>query len=929
MTECIEYFENDFDSSISEKIKVQNAPYVAYSSSEDEVIYTIAPNYLYFEALSEPVYIGFNKSGATVEYSLDKVIWTAFTSASTVEIQSGKRLYIRGLNPNGFSTGSGGFTSSGGTFNLGGNIMTLIDYENPPSTSMVGSFMCLFENSNVVDASKLLLPCTYLTEGCYWWMFKGCKYLTEVPVLPATNLAKSCYAYMFSLCSQLKVAPELPALTLHDSCYSCMFQGCSSLIVPPQLPASILMPYCYEGMFMGCVSLVRTPNLYADIMADWCYRRMFYGCTSLTEVSQLPVITLAEGCFASMFHGCTSLVVAPELPNVELAPLCYAGMFRECSNLTTAPALPATELATQCYESMFHDCTSLTTAPDLLAPTLVDECYYCMFTGCSNLNYIKCLATDISSADYTTGAWVDGVASTGTFIYDLETAWSVGSDGIPTGWRTQELDKLLIFTARQNNSSIGLVQIGSNHKIWYSKDRITWNVLNTNTTIPLSKNESVALAGKYFPGEDYTQFTMSGKIEASNSCNAIWDYLDLNAPLKDNCGYYMFQGCSSLTKAPDLPSTEIASYCYMGMFQSCSSLTAAPELPATELAYRCYSFMFRGCTSLINAPTLPAPILYDYCYYQMFRGCSSLSSIECLAEQIDGTYTTDHWVESVAEEGTFTGNLDIWSVGGSGVPTGWVPIQKGTGLVILKTLTANNIVKLQKLSSNQQLWYSTDGFEYLPFTTSTTINLTQIGDKVYLRGILNGVNNTSNYTQITSKNTLVGSGCCNAIWNYLDLSAELKPYCGYKLFQGCLLTEAPTLPSLTLNTGCYSYMFASNVRLQKAPELPAKTLVGSCYRSMFSGCTSLTKSPDLPATSVPALAYAYMFQNCSSLSYISCSATSFSSSFSTTSWTNGVSSSGHFRLSLNNPEEVWSFGTSGIPEGWTYGIWEPLSPLVN
>jgi hypothetical protein len=97
---------------------------------------------------------------------------------------------------------------------------------------------------------------------------------------------------------------------------------------------------------------------------------------------------------------------------------------------------------------MFFGCTSLVTAPDLLATTLVDECYYCMFTECSNLNYIKCLATDISSASYTTLAWVDGVASTGTFIYDLETTWSVGSDGIPTGWRTQELDKLLIFKAR-------------------------------------------------------------------------------------------------------------------------------------------------------------------------------------------------------------------------------------------------------------------------------------------------------------------------------------------------------------------------------------------------------------------------------------------------------------------------------------------------
>jgi hypothetical protein len=61
---------------------------------------------------------------------------------------------------------------------------------------------------------------------------------------------------------------------------------------------------------------------------------------------------------------------------------------------------------------------------------------------------------------------------------------------------------------------------------------------------------------------------------------------------------------------------------------------------------------------------------------------------------------TSSWVEGVSEEGMFTGNLDLWSVDDSGIPTGWVPIQKGTGLVILKTLTANNIVKLQKLSSN-------------------------------------------------------------------------------------------------------------------------------------------------------------------------------------------------------------------------------------
>jgi hypothetical protein len=42
------------------------------------------------------------------------------------------------------------------------------------------------------------------------------------------------------------------------------------------------------------------------------------------------------------------------------------------------------------------------------------------------------------------------------------------------------------------------------------------------------------------------------------------------------------------------------------MFDRCSSLTVAPELPATTLAKSCYENMFSECTSLIKAPKLPA-----------------------------------------------------------------------------------------------------------------------------------------------------------------------------------------------------------------------------------------------------------------------------------------------------------------------------------
>jgi hypothetical protein len=77
---------------------------------------------------------------------------------------------------------------------------------------------------------------------------------------------------------------------------------------------------------------------------------------------------------------------------------------------------------------------------------------------------------------------------------------------------------------------------------------------------------------------------MTGKIAASGNCNAIWNYQDLNAPLKAYCGYYMFGGCASLTSSPELPATMLAEGCYFSMFPGCTSLTITPELPATELA---------------------------------------------------------------------------------------------------------------------------------------------------------------------------------------------------------------------------------------------------------------------------------------------------------------------------------------------------------
>ena len=140
--------------------------------------------------------------------------------------------------------------------------------------------------------------------------------------------------------------------------------------------------------------------------------------------------------FYGLFQNCVNLVSAENLvlPATTLADNCYEEMFFGCKSLTTAPALPATTLASYCYRNMFFGCKSLTTAPALPATTLVSGCYRGMFLFCTRLNYIKCLATDISATNCTDG-WVNGVASTGTFVKAPSMAsWTIGTSGTPSGW---------------------------------------------------------------------------------------------------------------------------------------------------------------------------------------------------------------------------------------------------------------------------------------------------------------------------------------------------------------------------------------------------------------------------------------------------------------------------------------------------------------
>ena len=132
----------------------------------------------------------------------------------------------------------------------------------------------------------------------------------------------------------------------------------------------------------------------------------------------------------------------------------------------------------------------------------------------------------------------------------------------------------LTLTALTAGSKVTLNKTGSppSVSLEYSTGG-AWSTYTIGTEITLTS------AGDYikFRGDnrtfsttlnDYYQFVMSGTIGASGNVMSLVDSTCklLTIPC-DFCFRSMFQGCTSLTSAPALPATTLATNCYYTMFQ--------------------------------------------------------------------------------------------------------------------------------------------------------------------------------------------------------------------------------------------------------------------------------------------------------------------------------------------------------------------------
>ena len=134
----------------------------------------------------------------------------------------------------------------------------------------------------------------------------------------------------------------------------------------------------------------------------------------------------------------------------------------------------------------------------------------------------------------------------------------------------------------------------------------------------------------YYSTIKFTDKTVN--VACTGDIRTLLDWKNYNIVKTDNARFCsLFENCSVLTSAPELPATKLANCCYYYMFWKCTNLTSAPVLPATTLAVHCYSNMFAECTNLTSAPELPATTLAVHCYYGMFSVCPKLSSVTMLA----------------------------------------------------------------------------------------------------------------------------------------------------------------------------------------------------------------------------------------------------------------------------------------------------------
>ena len=634
-----------------------------------------------------------------LQYSKNGLNWTTITLSSTaytITLNKGEKVYFRGnegVFNYWYSRGAKKAIttiSANQTHTVGGNINTLLDYQDPYGLKLPqGAFNSIFENNTkLTSASDITFSPSVdgsLSKYCYLYLFKNCSNLTTVPKsVPAKKQGQDSCNGMFQY-TAITTAPALPATILGNSCYVDTFHGCSKLVNPPELPATEMKPSCYRALFARCTSLVNAPELPATTLEDGCYRELFYGCTSLINPPELPAKTLKPSCYQQLFYGCS------KLNNITV----YANDISATNCTSNWLSGVASEGIFNNYGSATYTVNSPSGIPTGWAENKNEYFYIENKYNGANKIYLKTI-TSYSKPD--TGEFAKTIQyskdkKTWTTI-DLNYEYTVGGTQLTTVTNlTLSLNKGEKVYFRNDNGYFSCVISGvGRHSHMFSSDENIKVGGNIKSLLNYKDINGTKLKkgcfNNMFSGAEYLSDAKNLILNDMNLAESCYHSLFenchslTNAPvlpattLVKNCYFQMFKG-TAITKAPKLPATKLAPYCYKNLFENCQSLTSAPALPATTMVEGCYQGMFNSCKHLTTAPTLPAKKLATYSYRYMFSSCSKLNSVTSYANDISATECTHWWLDSVASTGTLhnLGTATYEKDSMDGIPVGWTEVK--------------------------------------------------------------------------------------------------------------------------------------------------------------------------------------------------------------------------------------------------------------
>ena len=615
------------------------------SDSELPIEHDYPNEYLTFEVLT-PGNIAWKSNGTvaqTIQYSKNNGEWTSITAAATpvtIPVVAGDVVRFKGSNSyygsskDNFS-GFGDATYSTATYNIYGNIMSLLygdNFQGQTTITKQYAFFSLFDGSGAVSAENLILPTMTMVPHCYRALFANCLNLTTAPQLPATTLAASCYRFMFDNDANLTTPPDLPARTLQQESYYGMFHYCSSLHYIKCMATDISAPYCTRQWVEG---LPRTGVFVKDVnMYDF----------AVNDVAGIP-------------NGWTVM---------EEGTLIVEEPLIECSDNQI--------IITQ-------------VTPD-------STIYYKLNQTGNYLIYLGPIdiVADTFIETYATKNGTNSSVVTRTYIYvapDIDEGDSE-SDGSEEIIHDYSRDYLTFNVINPGTILWKANGSGATKTIEYSINNGTWTSITSDTTgvaINVAQGDEVRFRGnntQYCAGNkaNYSGFEAgTAKFNVSGNIMSMLagdNFVNANT-LPTTYTFTQFFKLSPVVSAEHLilPVNTLTQYCYRAMFSKCSELIVAPELPATNLAPGCYYYMFEEC-SFEKAPDLLATTMASECYYNMFINCASLNYIRCLALNHQSGQVSN-WVKGVAATGTFVKNPnESWVTGNSGIPTGWVVYDSGS-----------------------------------------------------------------------------------------------------------------------------------------------------------------------------------------------------------------------------------------------------------